>query len=107
MSLTDRGRARAFRALEALSCVHSLVYAGLLLAAAGVAPLQDGKQVLGWGHGLMWIGMSLLCIAALRARVISLWLCVAVVVIGGVGPFVGTISFIASDRRRRPAADFD
>lgn len=91
---------RAFRTLEGLSLTHSIIYAALLLAAAGVAPFEDAKTVLGWAHGVMWIGMSVLCIAALRARIVSLWLCIAVVVIGGIGPFVGTISFILEDRRR-------
>jgi hypothetical protein len=52
----------------------------------------------------MWIVMSLLCLAALRARVISLWLAVCVIVIGGLGPFVGTIAFVIEGRRRLNAS---
>lgn len=92
---------RSFRILEGLSFVHSAIYTALLLAAVGVEPFADHKNLLGWAHGLMWIGMSILCLFALRARIISLWLCVAVVVIGGVGPFVGTISFVVEGHRRK------
>jgi hypothetical protein len=43
--------------------------------------------------------MSLLCIAAVHKRVIPLWLAVMVAVVGGVGPFAGTIGFIVCERR--------
>ena len=45
----------------------------------------------GWAHGVGWIVMSLLCIDAVRRRVIPLWLGVTVAVVGGIGPFAGTI----------------
>jgi hypothetical protein len=49
--------------------------------------------------------MSLLCIDAVRRRVIPLWLGVTVAVIGGIGPFAGTIGFIYAERRQqRPLA---
>ena len=58
--------------------------------------LSDGdeqvRMVLGWAHGIGWILISLLCIAALRRRVVPLWLAVTVVVIGGLGPFAGTLA---------------
>ena len=38
--------------------------------------------------------MSLLCIDAVRRRVIPLWLGVMVAVIGGVGPFAGSAGFV-------------
>ena len=44
--------------------------------------------------------MSLLCIDAVRRRVIPLWLGVTVAVIGGIGPFAGSIGFIYAERRR-------
>src|SRR4051794_18545946 len=95
---------RRFLALESLSFLHSAIYITLLLAAFGVRELEPAKPVLGWAHGIMWIVMSLLCLAALRARVISLWLAVCVVVIGGLGPFVGTIAFVIEGRRRLNAS---
>ena len=49
--------------------------------------------MLGWAHGIGWIVMSLLCVDAVRRRVIPLWLGVMVAVVGGVGPFAGTIGF--------------
>src|SRR3546814_15692956 len=89
-----------FLTLESLSFVHSAIYICLLLAALGVRELEPAKNALGWAHGIMWIAMSLLSLAALRARVISIWLAVCVVVIGGLGPFVGTIAFVIEGRRR-------
>jgi len=44
--------------------------------------------------------MSLLVIAAVRKRVIPLWLAVTVAVVGGVGPFAGTAGFVVEDGRR-------
>lgn len=92
---------RSFRALEIASFTHSGIYAALLAAALGVGPLQDLKPLLGWSHGLMWIGMSILCLLALRGRVVGLRLAVAVVVIGGIGPFVGSFEFLREARLRK------
>ena len=55
--------------------------------------------MLGWAHGVGWIAMSLLCIVAVRLRVIPLWLAVMVAVVGGVGPFAGSIGFVVCERR--------
>ena len=43
--------------------------------------------------------MSLVCIAAARARVIPFWLAVTVAVLGGLGPFAGSIGFVVAERR--------
>ena len=45
--------------------------------------------------------MSLACLYAVRRGIISMRLAVAVVVIGGIGPFVGSYEFA---RARRPMA---
>ena len=47
-----------------------------------------------------------LALTALRMRIISMRLAVAVAVIGGIGPFVGSIEFVREERRRasRPAS---
>lgn len=87
-----------FTRLKYLSFAHSAVYATLL-----VLWLSDGsagaRTVLGWAHGIGWIAMSLLCIWAVRTRVIPLWLGVLVAVVGGVGPFAGSIGFVVCERR--------
>lgn len=99
----SRGRRLlSFRRLEALSFLHSLVYLGLLVCAFGLGNPEPATFLLGLGHGLMWIGMSLLCLAAARLRVIPFWLAVAVVVLGGLGPFAGSIGFVSVERRRSP-----
>lgn len=88
----------SFRTLKYLSFTHSAIYTCLLaLAISGAA--DDAKYVLGWAHGIGWIVMSLLCIDAVRRRVIPLWLGVMVAVVGGVGPFAGSIGFVIEERR--------
>jgi hypothetical protein len=88
-----------FRSLKYLSFAHSTVYACLLFTA--IADTMDGaKYVLGWAHGIGWIIMSLLCVDAVRRRVIPLWLGVMVAVVGGIGPFAGSAGFIYAERRK-------
>lgn len=89
----------SFRTLKWLSFAHSAVYFGLI--ALWVTHTAPGlKTVLGWAHGWGWILMCVLCLLALRARVIPLWLAVCVAVIGAVGPFVGSAAFVVEERRR-------
>jgi hypothetical protein len=93
-----------FGRLRATSFVHSLIYLGLLLSAFALGKPEPTTFLLGTAHGLLWIGMSLACIAAVRAGVIPLWLAVVVCVLGGLGPFAGTIAFIVHSRRPAHAA---
>jgi hypothetical protein len=84
--------------LRRLSYAHSTVYA-VLLWAAFVDRHDDVVSVVGWIHGIGWIGMSLLCLAAVRRHVIPLWLGVMVAIVGGIGPFAGSIGFYLLKRR--------
>jgi hypothetical protein len=87
---------RAFDTLKWCSFAHSLVYAALLTAS-----LTGGDTtVLGWAHGLGWIGMSIACLVAARRGLLPLRVAVAVVVVGGIGPFVGSYMFIREARAR-------
>src|SRR5215207_1717960 len=87
-----------FRTLKYLSFTHSAIYVCLLvLAITGAA--DGAKYALGWAHGIGWIVMSLLCVDAVRRRVIPLWLGVMVAVVGGVGPFAGSIGLVYAERR--------
>lgn len=94
----------SFRRLEAASFTHSTVYLALLVCAFALGNPEPETFALGLAHGLLWIGMSLACIAAARARVIPFWLAVTVAVLGGLGPFAGSIGFVIADRRRRRAS---
>ena len=96
-----RGRL-TFRQLEVASFTHSAVYLALLICAFALRNPEPQTFILGMAHGVMWIGMSLLCIAAARARVIPFWLAVTVAVLGGLGPFAGSIGFVHEERRKRP-----
>jgi len=87
-----------FRQLKYLSFTHSAIYVTLLVLAVLNEP---AKLYFGWAHGIGWIVISLLCIDAVRRRVIPLWLGVTVVVIGGLGPFAGSAGFIYYERRIR------
>jgi len=92
-----------FRTLKYLSFTHSGIYLTLLALWLLDGP-EDVKAAFGWAHGVGWIVMSLLCIVAVRRRVIPLWLAVMVAVVGGVGPFAGSAGFLVAERRI-PATD--
>jgi hypothetical protein len=97
-------RAVTFGRLEAVSFAHSCIYLALLICAFALGNPEPATTILGFSHGCLWIGMSLVCIAAARYRVIPFWLAVTVAVLGGLGPFFGSIGFIR-ESRRRPAQD--
>ncbi|MDX6678099.1 MAG: hypothetical protein QOE31_2151 [Solirubrobacteraceae bacterium] len=91
-----------FRRLKLASFTHSTIYT-LLLVVWLVPGLHGLEMIFGMAHGLGWIAMSLACITALRLRVIDLRLAVAVAVLGGVGPFVGSYEFVRQGRARASA----
>jgi hypothetical protein len=93
-----------FGRLKVVSFTHSCIYLALLICAFVLSNPQPATFIFGMAHGLLWIGMSLICIGAARARVIPYWLAVTVAVLGGLGPFAGTIGFIVEERRRRQRA---
>jgi hypothetical protein len=92
-----------FKRLEIVSFTHSCVYLALLVCAFGLGNPEPATFILGLSHGLIWIGMSITCLAAARARVVPLWLAVTVAVLGGLGPFCGSAGFVVESRRRRAA----
>jgi hypothetical protein len=94
-----------FRRLEVVSFTHSGVYVALLICAFVLGNPEPWTFVLGMSHGLLWIGMSLVCIWAARKRIIPFWLAVTVAVLGGLGPFAGSIGFVVAERRKRAGGD--
>jgi hypothetical protein len=90
-----------FKRLEAVSFTHSCIYIALLVAWLAFGSPEPETFALGMAHGLLWIAMSLVCAAAARARVIPFWLAVDIAVLGGLGPFAGSIGFLALERRAR------
>jgi hypothetical protein len=88
-----------FRRLETVSFCHSAVYLALLLCAFVLGNPQPPTFVLGMAHGLLWIGMSLVCLWAARRRIIPFWLAITVAILGGLGPFAGSLGFIIAERR--------
>ncbi|HZV72501.1 MAG TPA: hypothetical protein VFF79_02190 [Conexibacter sp.] len=101
-SRAQAGRFPSFRLLEALSFTASGIFAALLLFWLG-PDVPTATLVLGWAHGLLWIALSLLAIVAVRHGTIPFWLAVTVAVVGGVGPFAGTVGFLVESRRRSRA----
>jgi hypothetical protein len=87
-----------FKRLKWISFTHSCIYMALLVCAFAIGKPQPFTFVLGLSHGLLWIFMSLACIAAARLRIVSLRLAVAVAVLGGIGPFFGSYEFIREER---------
>ena len=88
-----------FGRLKLASFTHSAIYSVLLVVWL-VPGLHGLEAIFGLAHGLGWIAMSLACIAALRLRIIDLRLAVAVAVLGGIGPFIGSYEFVRQGRRR-------
>ncbi len=89
-----------FGRLEVASFIHSTVYLALLLCAFALGNPEPATFILGLAHGLIWITMSLVCIAAARVGIIPFWLAVLVAVLGGLGPFAGSAGFVVESRRR-------
>jgi pilus assembly protein TadC len=89
-----------FTRLKWASFTHSCIYTALLVSAFVIGKPEPLTFVLGLTHGLLWIFMSLACLAAARLGIVSLRLAVAVAVLGGIGPFFGSFEFIREDRRR-------
>jgi hypothetical protein len=94
-------RAITFERLEAVSFCHSAVYLALLVCAFAAGNPEPATFILGLSHGVLWIGMSLVCIAAARVGVVPYWLAVTIAVLGGLGPFAGSAGFVIEARRRR------
>ena len=85
--------------LEIASFTHSTIYLSLLISAYVLDNPQPETTILGFAHGIIWISMSLICLAAARARIIPFWLAVTVAVLGGLGPFAGSAGFVYEQRR--------
>lgn len=98
------GVSPAFGALKWTSFGHSCIYLALLVCAFAAGKPEPATTVLGFTHGILWIVMSLLCIAAARARIVSLRLAVAVAVLGGIGPFFGSYEFVREERTQNARA---
>ncbi|HST54768.1 MAG TPA: hypothetical protein VLJ42_02595 [Solirubrobacteraceae bacterium] len=94
-----------FARLKWASFLHSCVYIALLACAFLIHNPEPATFILGLSHGVLWIAMSLACIAAARSRVVTLRLAVAVAVLGGIGPFFGSYEFIREQRRRQRTPD--
>jgi hypothetical protein len=90
-----------FTRLKWTSFTHSCIYLALLVCAFAIGKPQPETFVLGLSHGVLWICMSLACIAAARLRIVSMRLAVAVAVLGGIGPFFGSWEFMREQRRPR------
>ena len=89
-----------FERLKWISFTHSCIYCALLICAFAIGKPQPETFTLGLTHGLLWIFMSLTCIAAARLRIVSLRLAVAVAVLGGIAPFFGSYEFAREQRLR-------
>jgi hypothetical protein len=92
-----------FGRLKWISFTHSCIYSALLVCAFAIGKPQPETFVLGLTHGLLWIFMSLACIAAARLRIVTLKLAVAVAVLGGIAPFFGSYEFVREQRLRAGA----
>jgi len=90
--------------MEGVSLVHSVVYTSLLICAFGLGDPEPITFILGLAHGLLWIGMSVTSLIALRFNIINLRLAVAIILLGCVAPFFGSLEFILQSRRKAAVA---
>ncbi len=90
--------------LEAASIFHSFVFAGLLVCAFLIGKPQPATFLFGFVHGVLFAVMCVVCVVAARYRVIAPQVAVAVIVFGGVGPFIGSIFFVRYADQREPEA---
>ena len=95
-------RALTFQRLKWASFAHSCIYLALLLSAFAAGKPEPLTFALGLTHGLLWIAMSIACTLAARRRVVSVRVAVAVAVLGGIGPFFGSLEFVRAQRQRAP-----
>lgn len=91
----------SYRFLRFLSFFNSTVFTVLLVCWL-VPGAKTGELVFGWAHGWTWIVLSVLSLISVKRREIPFWLAVVVVVIGGLGPYAGSIGFIVAGRRGWP-----
>jgi hypothetical protein len=65
----------------------------------------DGPQpitfILGLTHGILWIGMSITSVFAVRYGVINLRLAVAISILGCIAPFFGSAEFLRQKHQRK------
>jgi hypothetical protein len=94
-----------FTPLKWTSFTHSCIYTALLVCAFAAGKPEPATLVLGYTHGILWIAMSLTCIACTRLRIVPLRLAVAVAVLGGIGPFFGSYEFVRAQRHQGIGAD--
>jgi hypothetical protein len=91
--------------LEIASIFHSAVFIALLVCAFVIGKPQPWTFIFGFTHGVLFVVMAVLCIAAARYRMLPSQVVVAVIVFGGVGPFLGSLWFIRyADRQQPPPA---
>ena len=69
--LRDGAGPLTFMRLKYTSLFHSCVYLALLISAFAAGKPEPLTFILGMSHGLLWIFMSLACIAAARLLIVS------------------------------------
>ena len=92
-----------FGRLEAVSLIHSTIYFALLISAFVLDGPQPYTFIFGLSHGLIWIGMSIVSVLAVRYKVINLRLAVAISVLGCVAPFFGSAEFLRQKHQMKLA----
>ena len=90
-----------FDRMEAVSLCHSVVYTGLLICAFLLGGPQPITFILGLTHGILWIGMSITSVFAVRYSVINLRLAVAISILGCIAPFFGSAEFLRQKHQRK------
>ena len=95
---------RLIKVLAPVSLIHSIVYAVLIVLAITPEREDTLTPLFGYGHGLLWIALSLVCVTAAGRGLLPIRTALAVAILGAVGPFIGTYEFIRL--RRTSGATF-
>ena len=96
-------RVVTFNRMEVVSLTHSVVYFALLISAFLLGGPQPWTFIFGLSHGLIWIGISITSVLAVRYGVINLTLAVAIAVLGCVAPFFGSAEFLRQKHQKKLA----
>jgi hypothetical protein len=89
--------------LEAVSIIHSVIFAALMVSAFLLGKPEPATFVFGFLHGVLFIVMAVVCGFAGAYGVLPPKVVIAVIVFGGAGPFVGSLWFVRyADQRPQP-----
>ena len=87
------------RNFAVFSVIHSVLFTGLMVCAFALGKPQPATFIFGFTHGVMYMVMTVACIAAARLRIVPVTTALVVVIVGLFGPYFGAYEFLREERR--------